>query len=158
MRRALAVAAALGLGIAGLALAPGESRSADEPSGRYTMSPADGGFVRLDTQTGAMSQCTKQSGQWACEPMADSDKALREENQRLSAEVKSLQEQVKGMEEVFGLGDTKAAPDGTKPRAELKLPSEQDVDQAFDYLERMVKKFQERMKKLEQENKSSTPL
>lgn len=150
---AVAVAA---IAVAGFAIA---ARSADEASGRYSMSPAaDGGFVRLDKQTGAMSLCAKKADQWACEPMADSQQALRTENEKLAAENKSLKEQVKGMEEVFGLHDEKKPSDGTGPSAELKLPSEQDVDQAFDYLERMMKKFRERMKRLEDDGKPSTPL
>jgi len=146
--------------IAMIAIAGGviSARSAEEPAGRYSMSPADGGFVRLDTQTGAMSLCVKKGDQWSCELMADSQQALRTENGKLAAENKSLKEQLKGMEEVFGLNDEKKPSDGTGPSAELKLPSEEDVDHAFDYLERMMKKFRERMKKLEGENKGSTPL
>ena len=44
------------------------------------------------------------------------------------------EEQVEHLEETLGLGDTETGPPG--PSAKLTLPSEADVDKAFDYLER----------------------
>ena len=38
-------------------------------------------------------------------------------------------------------------PAGNRP--DFKLPSEKEVDQALDYFERMLKKFQDRLKRLE---------
>ena len=39
--------------------------------GRYTMTPVEGGFMRLDTQTGAVALCTRKSETWTCEPVDD---------------------------------------------------------------------------------------
>ena len=43
----------------------------DVSNGRYTMSPVDGGFLRLDKQTGAVAMCARSSGDWACNPVQD---------------------------------------------------------------------------------------
>jgi len=115
---------------------------------RFTLSPVDGGFVRLDKQTGAMSICKKQDDTWACQPMADASGSEREEIEKLKAQNSDLKEEIRRMEEVFGLSGEKkptgplAGPPGGMP--EFQLPSEKDVDQAVDYLEGMIRKFRER--------------
>jgi hypothetical protein len=136
---------------------------ADDRAGRYAMSPAEGGgMIRLDTDTGMMSLCARKADQWACEPMKDSQAALTTELDRLKAENKALKDEVKRMEEVFALGGDKrhedTGPPGGRPSGKLDLPSEKDVDKAFDYLESMMKKFKERLKRLDQPEKPSQPL
>lgn len=136
--------------------------AAQEKAGRYTMTPTDGGFLRLDTESGAVSMCAKKADQWACEPLKDSQSAMAAEVEKLKAENKALKDEIKRMEEVFALGGQKpggdAGPPGARPGGKLELPSEKDVDKAFDYLEGMMKKFKERLKKLEQQDKPSQQL
>jgi hypothetical protein len=133
-----------------------------ETSDRFTMSPVDGGFVRLDKETGAMSICTmgpKEPNQeaWSCRPIKDQELELREELDRLKAENADLNNEIRRLEETFlmdkhggGSGSDKGAgagpPGGLPPGGmpEFQLPSEDDVDQAVDYLERMIRKFRER--------------
>ena len=57
------------------------------------------------------------------------------------------------MEEHLGLRGDNAKP--SKKPSDFKLPTEKEVDQALDYFERMLKKFQDRLKRLER--KSETP-
>lgn len=136
--------------------------AAEEKPGRYTMTPTDGGFLRLDTESGAVSMCQKKADQWACEPLKDSQSALTAEIEKLKAENKALKDEMKRMEEVFALGGNKpgenGGPPGGRPGGKLELPSEKDVDKAFDYLEGMMKKFKERLKKLEQQDKPGQQL
>ena len=47
--------------------------------GRFTMHPADGGVLRLDTQTGALSMCKQVSGSWTCSILPDDRAALTAE-------------------------------------------------------------------------------
>ena len=123
------------------------------------MSPADGGVVRLDTRTGAMSICSRKDDQWACVPMPDSQDVLRRDIERLEGENKELRDTVKRLEEIAGLGDDKsarAAPStGAAPGgSSFGLPSQKDVDMAFDYVEGLVKRLWERLRKLDGDEKS----
>lgn len=130
---------------------------AQEKQGRYTMTPTDGGVLKLDTVTGATSFCTRSSGDWDCKPTRDGEQALRREIEGLQGQIVVLKEQLIKMEDVAGIGDPGKS-DRMKPQAKMDLPTEKDVDQAFDYFERMVKKLRERMNKIEAEGKPGTPL
>ena len=54
--------------------------------GRYAMTPAEGGFLRLDTQTGSVSFCSVKDGQSVCRAGADEIAALEAEVSRLRQE------------------------------------------------------------------------
>lgn len=153
------------LGCLVLLVSTAHAGGGDRP-GRYTMTPADGGFVRLDTETGAMALCAKKDNQWACDAMPDALVAQRRDVERLEAENKALKDEIRQMEQIMGLGDAKPGAEGPKqaerPSSGPGLPSEKDVDQAFDYVTRMLKKFQEKMRELESgkagSEKGGTPL
>lgn len=125
-------------------------------AGRFTMTPADGGgFVRLDTQTGAMSLCQRRDTEWNCREMGDPARGLGGEVERLRAENQRLKGEIRQMEDVL-LGD-KRADGGVSPDtrgSRLQLPSEQDVDAAMTYVQRMLRKFKEKLKELDVEGKS----
>jgi hypothetical protein len=125
-----------------LALLIGAAPDADQAGGRYRMTPAEGGaFLRLDTKTGAMSVCQRKDGRWACEAVPDERRALETEIDRLKSEVKRL-------EELLALPDP-GTPDGKRAQRsgpKLSLPSEEDLDRAMDYAQRMMRKFKERMR------------
>lgn len=159
MRSALTTAVAFSALLATLfarsSLPASAASPSDDLAGRYSMSPAEGGFVRLDRQSGAMTFCTKSDSAWNCTPMGDPQQSTTGEIDRLEAENKNLKADKKHLEEMLGMADpTKPAetnPDGSlaAPRAPMPIPSEQDVDKVFDYFEGMMKKFRERMKKLD---------
>ncbi|MCH9765194.1 MAG: hypothetical protein K0U34_04275, partial [Alphaproteobacteria bacterium] len=137
--------------------------AADAENGRYAMTPSEGGFLRLDKQTGAVSLCKNTAGKVVCDLAEDSHskyaaqiESLKKENQKLRAEVDRL-------EQHFGLSpDNKGKPNDlappVPPSSAFKVPREEDVDQMFDYVEGMLKKFRERIRKLEQKPKPETPL
>jgi small-conductance mechanosensitive channel len=119
----------------------------DNRAGRYTMHKTDDGLVRLDTETGAVSLCQKVDQDWRCQPMAGAASApgelarLRRKNAELMAEIKR-------MEDNLGLNGNRDRSANNKRN--FKLPSEKEVDQALNYFERMLRKFQDRLKRLEQ--------
>jgi outer membrane murein-binding lipoprotein Lpp len=78
---ALAAAATVAL------VAPALSEEA--ASGRFEVSPADGGgFIRLDTRTGSVSHCGQRDAVWFCEVLADG--GLKEQVTDLSVKVDRL--------------------------------------------------------------------
>jgi hypothetical protein len=156
----------------GVMIAAAAPAFAQDRPGRFVMSPVDGGFARLDTETGVMSLCKAQPkdaasvGNWACQPMADATAETLARVRKLEGENKDLRAEVKRMEDLLGLNGDK--PKGEEKQAEqrpggssggLNLPSEQDIDRALSYMERMVKKFHDTMKRLEQgDNRKGTTL
>ncbi len=123
--------------------------------GRFTMHPTDGGVLRLDTQTGVISMCRQASGSWACTMMPDDRAAVTDEIERLKAENAELKTAVKRLEEMNGV-----PPDpSTKRQSGIQLPTEEEVDKALSYVERMLKKFKDKIKELEgPEGKKGTQL
>lgn len=134
---------------------------AQDRAGRFTMTPVDNGFIRLDTETGAMSLCAKRNDTWTCEAMPDTLAGLKRDVERLETENKALKSEITRMEEAFGLAapksgksdpgkqaDAPPAPEA-RPGSKLQLPTEKDVDQAMDYLTRMWRKFRDKMKEIE---------
>lgn len=154
MNKRTIMAGALVAALAGTAIAapPG----GEEKPGRFTMQPAEGGFLRLDTATGDVSLCARAGTTFECKPVKD-DRDLQAEVARLADENKALKAEIKRLEETLGLDGSPATP---KPK--LELPSEEDVDKALSYLERMFKKFRDKMKEFDSPGSSpngkGTPL
>jgi hypothetical protein len=144
-----------------VAALPAWAAGEDTP-GRYTMSPAEGGIIRLDRETGAMSFCTGAEGNWSCKDMAETESALKQRVEQLEAEKRAhdAEKELRGAPQP---GPSAAAPDAAAPLpgeaapppppGDLPIPNERDVDKLFDYVEGMVKKFKERIDRLEREAK-----
>lgn len=115
-----------------LAASASETRANESP-GRYTMTPAADGFLKLDTATGAVSVCREVEGAFVCKAVADDAAAMSAEIDRLAKENERLRSGEMS-------GDPLAAvpPDQSAP---LKLPSDKDIDQAMGFIEKMLKRF-----------------
>ena len=126
-----------------------------DPNGRYTMSPVDGGFLRLDKQTGAVAMCAHSGGDWACSPVRDSAAAapsnevskLEDENKALKARIRALEESLESSKPPPPSGSV--PPAEGPPGGKVQLPTEEEVDQALDYLEHVYKKFRDRIRDLD---------
>jgi len=118
---------------------------ATDAPGRYTLTPSANGYIRLDTQTGQVSECTGTPGALICKSSADERAAMQAEIDRLQKQVDEL----------------KAAAPGefaANPPAQLNIPSDKDVDKAFNFMERMVKRFKGLIQEMRKEPAESTPL
>ncbi|MBL8848026.1 MAG: hypothetical protein JNN24_19865 [Hyphomicrobium zavarzinii] len=134
--------------------------AAGNESGRYTMSPTEGGVIRLDRETGAMSFCAGKEGEWSCKEMPETESALKKRVEELEGEKRALEAEKRMRDGALG-GPSVKEPEAGEPHAEavppppgdLPVPNERDVDKLFDYVEGMVKKFKERIDRLEREAK-----
>ena len=144
----------LALGLAGT----GHARAGALPetdNGRYALSPAGDGVLRLDTRTGAISTCNNSGAGWACYAVPDERAAmdteigrlqadnerLKADNERLKADLASREPTVPGkIEEVLPKSDSlkKGEPkvaEGER-KIEIPLPSDRDMDRMMSFLER----------------------
>src|ERR1700728_1127837 len=82
--------------ISWLAFFPGGMGSAaaqsmpDSENGRYALSPVADGVIRLDTRTGAVSNCSNTGTGWACYAVPDERAALDAEIGRLQGDNEKL--------------------------------------------------------------------
>jgi hypothetical protein len=112
--------------------APPASQSETSPSspaenvaahaGRFSFKRVEGGFVRLDSQTGQVALCSARVAGWACEMAPEDRVALDKEIGRLQDEVNNLKQQLAAVHE----------PPPPRPPAELSpsLPPSEKSDDA----------------------------
>jgi hypothetical protein len=122
-----------------ICLAAGET-----PAGRFTLTPSASGYVRLDTQTGQVSECSGEASKLVCKSSPDERAALQAEIDRLQAKLEA---------------QASAAPASADQKSlEFNIPADKDVDKAFNFLERMIKRFKGLIEDLRKEPGQSTPL
>ena len=141
--------------------------AAGEDTGRFSMSPTEGGVIRLDRETGVMSFCAGKDGAWTCKDMPEQESELKKRVEQLEGERRALEAEKRLREGPLGGPVAKAPEPGSNqpgspstgetqppaPPGDLPVPNERDVDKLFDYVEGMVKKFKERIDRLEREAK-----
>ncbi|MGJ0507836.1 MAG: hypothetical protein ACR652_12085 [Methylocystis sp.] len=88
---------------------------------RFSLQPTEGGFLRLDRQTGAVSFCTAKDGVSVCRVGADERAALQDEIERLRGENARLK-----------------AVAGQPPST---LPREEDFERALSFTERFLRRI-----------------
>lgn len=138
-----------------------EDAQADDAE-RYSMSETDGGYLRLDKQTGAVSFCEDVGGSWVCKTAADDLLAyekemqrLDQENEQLDAENQRLSEQL-GQERTPRENEEMLSHNGERYVFTMELPNRQDFQKGVDAMgeiaddvatgfEAMIKSMKERM-------------
>jgi|GEM_PF-994112 len=152
----------LGLLIIFACLTPLNGALAEEIDSRYTMIESKNGIIRLDKKTGSMSNCKKSTSGWACRPIKetkDADKQteqvvkpnnndelfseLQKANEALEKENQILKQKIANLE--LGIIE-----EPTKKK--LKLPTDEEVDEAITYMEKMIRKFGGAMKRLREKH------
>jgi hypothetical protein len=124
-----ALALSAGLIVSGAAFA-------EEP--RYSMTQTDGGFLRLNNETGEVSHCQERAGGFTCELAADERTAY--ENQ-----IAALTERLERLE-------------AKTPAERAGIPTDAELDEAFGFFEAMSKRlaraariFGDEMQKMDEE-------
>jgi hypothetical protein len=88
-------------------------------NGRYSMTPAPGGFLRLDTRNGAVSLCKVENGAARCAAAIEERTALQDEIDRLARQNEALK------------GGSSAS----------RLPSREDFGRAMDFAEQFMRRM-----------------
>ncbi|RUW48029.1 hypothetical protein EOA32_27005 [Mesorhizobium sp. M1A.F.Ca.ET.072.01.1.1] len=110
-----------------------------EETDRYRLEKSANGYVRMDTQTGAMSICEERSGQLVCKLAADERSAFQDEIDRLQSTVKALDERVAKLE------------NSLSARLESQLPNEEDFNKTMSYMERFFRSFMDIVKDIDRQ-------
>jgi hypothetical protein len=135
----------------------------DGENGRYALSPAADGVIRLDTRTGAVSTCSNTGSGWACYAVPDERAALDTEigrlqadNEKLKAELAARAPTITGkIDEALPKADSlkKAEPkvaEGER-KIEIPLPSDRDIDRVFSFLERAWQRLVEMANRMQKD-------
>ena len=152
--RSLTVAALAAILITPALAADGVVDASPSSNDRFSMSPVEGGFLRLDKSTGAVTMCTRAAGEWSCKAVEDRALSSSGDAARLDDENKALKQRVKELETALETSKPPAAAEGDStladaPCGKVKLPTDAEVDQALDYVERVYKKIRDRIKDLD---------
>jgi hypothetical protein len=149
MRQSLILASLLVLATPAVA----EDGISDAPkgAGRFAIQSSDGGFIRLDTETGAVSHCKRTNETWRCDAIAEDEAALQAQMKSLSDQVTALAGEVAGLKNE--IASLKAAP--TLPKTELTPEEEHEFDKAMSFAERLMKRFFEMVRDLKGDERQS---
>lgn len=155
----VALAAMLGLMLATPAAAQSPATPPDAlgtEAGRFSFSPVEGGVMRLDSRTGAVSRCAQRPSGWACEAVPDDRAALEAEIARLTVENQRLSGRVTELEQRIEQGRAGPPPvppgdvpnPARPPQAGPDLPSDADVDRVMSFVEKVFRRFMDMVQTL----------
>lgn len=126
------------------------AENAGSAPGRYQIAPDGDGFIRLDTETGALAHCDRSDGVWRCavvtEDSSDVNRrilALEEELAALRGDLAELAEHLAAIEE----GEVET-PETSEDLAERQ---EKEFDEALSFAERMMRRFFDMVRELKNE-------
>ena len=111
-----------------------------EETDRYRLEKSANGYVRMDTQTGAMSICEERSGQLVCKMAADERAAFQDEVDRLQSSMKAMDERVTKLE------------NSLSARLESQLPSEEDFNKTMGYMQQFFRTFKDIVKDMDKDD------
>lgn len=127
--------------IASCLVVPANAQAPDDNKGRFSLAPVDGGFLRLDRETGEVAMCSKVDASWTCEGVEDRARKSGDMS-KLESENKVLRDRLKSLET-----EGQTTKPSTDPASKGQLPTEEEVDKALDYVENIFKKFRNRIEK-----------
>ena len=126
----------------------------DSDNGRFVLSQVSDGVIRLDTRTGAVSNCNNSGTGWACYAVPDERAAydaeigrLQAENEKSKTEIEKLKTELASRAPAAQDKAAEAPPKSDPPKTdepkaadnprkiEIPLPSDRDMDRVMSFLE-----------------------
>lgn len=127
--------------VSALLLVPAAADDAmpDNDHGRYSFNKIADGFLRLDTQTGAVSVCTQHAVGWACQAVPDDRTILENEITRLRNENVALKQEL--LAHNLPLPSTAPPESSHENDITIHLPDNADIDRAIAYVGHLWQRF-----------------
>jgi hypothetical protein len=127
---------------------------ADEPIGRFSLTPVGSFFLRLDSATGAMSMCGPKDGDYVCETIRDDALALKRQIDHLAGENEAMRLKILSLEAALQAAKAEnKAKDAPPPSAAVELPK-LDLDQVTALASKIMQRFEEIVRSLKQQEAS----
>ena len=150
-----------GFGVAFAAVLLAVPSAADEATpdaagGRYVFSKQADGFLRLDTQSGAVALCSQQPVGWACKAAPEDRAVLENEIARLQGENAALKQALLSHGLALPSGMAPEPPGAQNSESSIRLPSDADIDRVIAFFGRVWQRFVEAVEKAQKQvfNKS----
>lgn len=131
---------------ASVMVVPALAQQADSPvnGDQYHIVELENGVLRIDRQTGDISECNETQNGWVCRLSADDRLAYEAEINRLDAEVDRLEEELLAARQTPA-DDFSLTPDSDvdnpSVRERLDLPTDEELDAVMDTAEEVMRRF-----------------
>jgi hypothetical protein len=137
MMRVLLVALCAALAGTGLTFAQSRFAGSDD---RYVATQVEGGVLRIDRQSGAVSLCTRAGGDWICELVPDDREAMLAEIEQLRRDNRQLRRRLASADPTFRERDrNREIRPGVDPD-DGRLTRE-EIDETMDSFEYMMERL-----------------
>ncbi len=110
---------------------------AEDGDGRYRLTPTPDGYLKLDSRSGAVSECKRGPDGYQCRLVPDEQAALQAEIDRLANENAALREQLATASPRLPERPGESA----RPEKAPVLPGEDEMDRALGFMEKFLRRF-----------------
>ncbi len=114
------------------------------PAPGFSLQAVEGGVLKLDTRSGALSFCSAKAGAYVCEAVPEDRAALEAEISRLQARIAELEKSRAGVPDIMA---PPAAKEGA-PDAPMTEEARKRLDEALDVAEHAFRRFMDMVNRL----------
>jgi hypothetical protein len=135
-----------------LSAAQAQSPPPENDDARFTFHRADdGGYLRLDGRSGAVSSCTRKPAGWLCQAVPDERATLEAEIGRLQGENAALKKSLLARGLPLPGTVRPEAPGARQDDSRIQLPSDADLNRMMTFLEKVWRRMVEMVSNAQKE-------